>query len=181
MAYSTPLTAVSNTALTAAQWNASVRDNILVTPAALATAASRFFVTTGPNAIAERAPSHHTIATSSTTTSTSYGNLISGAAGPTVTVTTGALAFVWLCVSMSNNIAGNSVRADFTVSGATTRAASDSTAAIHEVAANNQGYRGTAFTPIVLTPGSNVFTAVYRVTGATTGTFNDRTMAVIPW
>lgn len=51
MAWTTPLTAVSGSILTAAQWNASVRDNLNETAPAKATTADRMFVTTGPNAL----------------------------------------------------------------------------------------------------------------------------------
>lgn len=53
MAWSTPITAVSGTILTAAQWNTHVRDNLLETMPAKATTADRMFVTTGPNSIAQ--------------------------------------------------------------------------------------------------------------------------------
>ena len=65
MAWTTPLTAVSNTALTAAQWNASVRDNLLMTAPALATTTGRHFVSTGANTIAERAISSNSVSSGS--------------------------------------------------------------------------------------------------------------------
>lgn len=178
MAYSTPLTAVSSTALTAAQWNASVRDNILVTPAALATTAGGLFVATGANAIAQRIPTAATIATSSTTSSTSYGNLAT-TVGPTFAVTTGTQAIVLLTASMSNSSAGQTTRADFTVSGATTRAASDATALINESGTANEGLRCSVVNLVALTAGSNTFTMVYRVNSGT-GTVNDRHLVVFP-
>jgi hypothetical protein len=177
MAYSTPLTAVSSTALTAAQWNASVRDNILVTPAALATTAGGLFVATGANAIAQRVPTSATVATSQTTVSTTYTNLAT--TGPAVTVTTGTQAIVIVTVSVNNDTASATSRADFAVSGATTRAASDTTALIHASAIANAGVRATATTFLSLTAGSNTFTVQYRTNGGT-GSFNDRHLVVIP-
>ena len=177
MAWSTPLTAVSTATLTAAQWNATVRDNLNETAPAKATTAGGIFVATGTNAIAQRIPTGNTIATSQISTATTYGDLATS--GPAVTVTTGTQAIVCVTVSLNNSTVGASSRADFAVSGATTRAAVDNTALIHEVANANQGFRATAVTLITLTAGSNTFTVKYRTSGGT-GTFNDRSILVLP-
>lgn len=184
MAYSTPLTAVSNATFTAAQYNASDRDNMLLTPAALATVAGQLWVSTGVNAGAMRLPTGATIATSETTASTSYVDLAT--VGPAVTVTTGTQAIVFVTCGLNNNTTGGSSRADFAVSGATTRAAGNTTAVIHGVALANVGSRKTAVTMLSpalgtgLTAGSNTFTMKYTQSGAGTGTFNDRHLAVLP-
>jgi hypothetical protein len=52
MAWTAPGTAVGNTLLTAAFWNTHVRDNLLETAPAKATAAGQLFQATAPNAIA---------------------------------------------------------------------------------------------------------------------------------
>lgn len=177
MAWSTPLTAVASTALTAAQWNASVRDNLLTTAPALATTAGSIFAVTGTNAIAQRTPNAATVGTSQTTTSTSYTNLAT--VGPAVTVTTGTSALVlWGC-EMSNSTTGISVAMGFAVSGASSVAATD---------ANCQKWTATANYPLQasrvvlqsLVAGSNTFTGQYRV-DANTGTFSQRTINVIPF
>lgn len=166
--------------LTSAQWNASVRDNLLTTPAALASAASAMFVSTGANAIAQRIPTSNTVPTSNTTTATTFGDLAT--AGPAVTVTTGPNAIVFIACSVNNSLAGGDNRVDFAVSGSTTRSPSDSTALIHQTAAANQSHRAAVVNMIGVTAGSNTFTAKYRITatGGGTGTFNDRHMVVIP-
>lgn len=177
MAYSTPLTAVSSTALTAAQWNASVRDNMLETPAAKFTTAGRIFVSTGANAGAERAIESNTVSASQTTTNTSYTNLAT--TGPAVTVTTGTQALVIGEAFMSSNSIGQKSWISCAVSGATTRAASDTIAHEFQVYGSNAEHRGT-FASLLkfLNAGSNTFTMQYKVSAGTT-TFQDRELIVI--
>lgn len=184
MAYNTPLTAISNATLTAAQWNASVRDNMLVTPAALATTAGSHFVSTGTNAIAERIPGDAAILTPQTTTSTSYTNLAT--AGPQVTVTTGTTALIGMHTRESNSTAGSNVWATVTVSGATTIAPIDDYALSYDSpVAGSTCYHGTvlrfsAANGTALTPGSNTFTMQYR-TQSGTATFSSRRLWVLPF
>lgn len=177
MAYSVPLTAVSNSTLTAAQWNASMRDNMLVTPAALATTAGRWFVTTGLNAIAERAIESDTVNTVQTTTSTAYADLAT--VGPSVTVTTGTKALVFFEAQMYCSLSNTSVRCAVQVSGATSIGASDNEDLyIDGLPANNQ-IRAAAFSVFTgLTAGSNTFTLKYK-TGGGTGGFADRKILVM--
>jgi len=177
MAYSTPLTAVSSTALTAAQWNASVRDNILETPAAKFTTAGRIFVSTGANAGAERAIESTTVSTSQTTTNTSYTNLAT--TGPVVTVTTGTRALVFGNAFMSSNSIGQKSWISCAVSGATTLAASDIISGEFQAYGSNAEYRGGFATLFkALNAGSNTFTMQYRVSAGTT-TYQDRELTVV--
>src|SRR5215217_4239281 len=92
MAWSTPLTAVDGAILTFGQWNASVRDNLLETAPAKATATGTYFVGTGTNSIAQRTITEANQVNSTTTTSTTYVNLDAGT--PAVTVVTGTKAMV---------------------------------------------------------------------------------------
>lgn len=179
MTWSTPLTAVSNTALTAAQWNASVRDNLLETAPAKATAAGQHFVSTGANAIAARAISAAAVATSETTTSTTYTDLATS--GPAVTVTTGTRALVG--ISAFNQTSGVSAGyMSFAVSGASTIAATDDQATgLGGGGGGAAGRTGIVVLLTALTAGSNTFTAKYRAAGAVTGTWQDRKIWVIPW
>ena len=110
MAWTTPVTAVSGALLTAAQWNASVRDNLLETAPAKATTSGRIFVSTGANAIAQREIKTEYLSASGTTTSTSFVNLTGGGTGPTVAVTTGVLALVNIQCQMNNASNGPSSR-----------------------------------------------------------------------
>lgn len=177
MAWSTPLTAVSNSTLTAAQWNASVRDNLLETAPAKATTAGRIFVTTGANALAERAIATASVLTAEATGATSYTNLTT--VGPSVSVTTGTQAIVTFSAELSNNTTGNRCFVAVAVSGATTVAASDDECLRYQAYGGNAGHRGATSVMFTgLTPGTNTFTMQYHVDGGT-GTFQRRRLIVI--
>lgn len=175
MAWTAPMTAVANTAFTAAQFNLYVRDNLNTTPAALATVAGRLFVSTGVNAIAERDIVESTPMGSDTTAGTSYTDL-AGGAGPSVTITTGSQALVWVGCTMSNSGA-NGGGMSFAVSGASTISPSNG---IQYGFWGAAGAAGTAswFGKVSLTAGTNTFTAKYIVTGGT-GTFSTRRIGVM--
>lgn len=117
-----------------------------------------------------------TVATSQTTTSTSYTDLTTS--GPSVTLTTGTTALVVLTGRLSMNTVNQAALMSFAVSGATTTAAAD-TACIYMDSRGgaDQTAQVTAIYQVTLTAGSNVFTAKYRVTGGT-GTFVNRTLMV---
>lgn len=174
------MTAVANSAFTAAQFNTHVRDNLNETPAAKATAAGRIYVSTGANQIAERAPTNSNVGTAETTTSTSYTDLTT--AGPSVTVTTGARAIVMISASIWCSAAAYSYMS-YEVSGATSSTAVDAKAAYQRIVTGgdaNEGPRcGVTNGESALTPGSNIFTAKYRTT-AGTARFTQRHMVVIP-
>lgn len=177
MAWITPLTAISTAALTSAQWNASVRDNLLETAPAKATAAGRIFVSTGANAIAERAISSAAVSTSEGTPSTIYAVLTTP--GPAVTVTTGAAALVLISSVCSNSTSANNAYASYAVSSATTIAASDDRSTwLYSAAAAAAARIGISHLETALTPGSNIFTMQYRVSGGT-GTFANRRIIVV--
>lgn len=178
MTWTTPLTAVSSTALTAAQWNASVRDNLLETGPAKATAAGRFFATTGANSIAERVPTESTVSAAGVVSSTSYV-LVTG--GPTLTVTTGPVALVFIACVLSNDTTGSNSYATYQIGGATSIAASDSWLLGQSVSGANRTL-GCSRVKLHtgLTPGSNSFTMYYRVSGGN-GTFQDRQLGVVPF
>jgi len=125
MAWTTPLSAVANTPLTAGQWNASVRDNMLETTPGVATAKRKIFVTNGTNKIAERDLKDHIVDVEESTTSTSYVDL--GTIGPRVTLRTGFSALVWIRC-MSSNSGGGTAHMSYAVSGGTTIAAANNKA-----------------------------------------------------
>ncbi len=179
MAWSTPLTAVSNATLTAAQWNASVRDNLLETAVAKATTAGSFVVVSGANTLAERPCQSDTVTTSETTTSTSFVDLTT--IGPRVTATTGDKALMLMAVQVANNGNGQASIAAWAVSGATSVAPDDDKSInIDQTGTDaNQDMRAADVRRLTgLTPGSNVVTIQYRVTGGT-GTFRRRHLIVI--
>lgn len=178
MAWSAPMTAVVGAVLTAAQWNATVRDNLLETSVAKATTAGGYFVSTGVNALAERIAGSGTVATAQTSTSTTYTDLAT--VGPSFAATTGTQAFVTINCRLHNGTANLLTLAGFAVSGATTVAASDNTA-IHQQdgSINNRVRAGVRTLVTGLTAGSNTFTMKYRVSGGT-GTFGEREIIVEP-
>jgi hypothetical protein len=116
------------------------------------------------------------VATSQTTTSTSYTDLATAQA---VTITTGTKALVLLTSSLANSSASSGTRMAFAVSGATTVAASDDYG-INWAAGNtgDSAKYGGSFYVTGLTAGSNVFTAKFRVSSGT-GTYNSRFITVI--
>ena len=178
MAWTNPLTWVSQN-VTAALLNAELRDNLNETAPGIATTAGRFFVSDGANSIVERRPQQAVVATSETTTSTTYTNLAT--VGPAIAVSTGAAALVIVSATISNNTAGSTVLMGHAVTGASTHSAQDSIALIYESSgASDLVGASFAFLRTDLTTGSNTFTAVYRVT-ANTGTFKDRYITVIPF
>lgn len=179
MSWTTPLTAVANTKLDASQWNASVRDNLLETMPVKATAASRIIVTDAANSITERQFAAQYIDDSETTTSTSYVDL--GVFGPSVTVTSGPHALVWLAGQLQNSGATNTLMT-YDVSGATTDAAAANRSI--EVdggtgGASDQSNRWGVTSLQATNAGVNTFTCKYRVTGGT-GTYRRRRINVLP-
>ena len=183
MSWTTPLTAVANASLTAAQWNASVRDNLLTTAVALATTAGSFFATTAANSIAERIPAANSVVSAAeTTTSTSYTATLSGGAGssgPAQTVTTGPKALVSFHCRQSTSVATTNVWTSVAVSGATSISASDNWAVSIDIV-SSQVFHGLTYLEPNLTAGSNTFTVQYRVSGGT-GTFAARRINVVPF
>jgi hypothetical protein len=183
MAWSTPLTAVTNAALTAAQWNASVRDNLAETAPAKATTTGRIFVTTGANGIAERIPSIVRVTGGGQgTTSTSFTDLTT--VGPTIsTLATGVSAIFAVSAYALSTVAQAGAYMGVAVSGASTVAADTNRALrIHsEVASVNQKVSYVGMFAATLTAGNNTFQAKYASTsGASTATFDERELLVIP-
>ncbi|MFF3867345.1 hypothetical protein [Micromonospora sp. NPDC001898] len=168
---------MSNATLTAAQWNASVRDNLLETAPAKATTAGRLIVTTGLGAVAERAVDSDALATSQTTGSTGYTDLATP--GPSVTVTTGTTAILLWSALISNSTVNAKTYVDYAISGATTRAPQDASSLRNTSATASAEIRaGQVMFETNMTPGSNTFTLKYRTNGGT-GSFGDRRLTVI--
>lgn len=178
MAWTTPLTAAANASLTAVQWNASVRDNLLATGPGQATATGRILVTTGANAIAERdVATAWVVGTTENTTSTTYADLAT--VGPAVTLTTGAKALITVGCYMSNALAGGRPWMSHEISGASTAAANDSWALMSTSSGGGELYGASQVTLwTTLTGGSNTFTAKYKV-GSSTGSFSQRRIVVM--
>lgn len=170
------MTAVANATFTAAQFNQYVRDNLNETGPAKATVGGRILVTTGANSITERGVPDAKVATSEGTASTTYVALATP--GPSVTLTTGARAAVFVTTRMSNGTATGRCAMSYAVSGSSAIAADDTRATIGGT--NPTVSRQTAvYLETTLTPGSNTFTAQYKAVTAGTATFQDRHILVI--
>ena len=176
MAWTAPMTAVSGSVYTAAQFNQFVRDNLNETAPAKATTAGAHFAVSGTNEIAERLSATDIITTSQDTTSTSYTDLAT--VGPSVTVTTGPRALVVVRGAISNSGTGSS-RMSYEVSGASSVAATDSQCVGIFGTAGTGALGGDMSLVTGLTAGSNTFTAKYRVSSGT-GTFSTRRILVFP-
>lgn len=180
MAWTAPMTAVDGAVFTAAQFNASIRDNLMETAPAKATTAGGYFVADAVNSIVQRVTGSASIDTLQSTTSTSFTDLAT--VGPTVTVTTGARALVSIGSSMTNSQPDFFSIVGVSVSGATTIAPTDARSLNFKQTANTmgQGIQCSWVEMYNLTPGVNTFTLKYRVTGDT-GVFSRRRLIVIPF
>lgn len=180
IAYTTPLTAVSNATLTAAQWNASVRDNLLTTAPALATASGQLWVSTAANAGAMRVPTGGTVAASETTVSTGYATLAT--VGPTFAVTTGTSAIISVGAGMAQSTVNGFASSSVAISGATTVAAgTDGVVNFRASTSNAQIQASLVYLKTGLAGGSNTFTQQYTAGGGGgTATFFGRFLVVFP-
>jgi hypothetical protein len=120
------------------------------------------------------------VATSQTTTSTSYTDLAT--TGPSVTLATGTKALVIVSGKLNNASLGNAASMSMAVSGATSLGASDAYR-IYTSASVGSSYPAEIYASKVtlltgLTAGSNTFTAKYKA-NASTASFADREITVI--
>lgn len=182
MAWTSPMTAVANTPMTAALYNNNVRDNLRCEAPYLTGSVSDTFVVRSSHTIVSTPIQFATVTTSQTTTSTSFTDLAT--VGPTVTITgvLGQQAMVWISAEVDNNTANLQSWATVEVTGASTYTASSERSAVTRdgLSANSPvQYMATyLFDPIAR--GSSVtFTMKYKVGGGT-GTFANRRMAVWP-
>jgi hypothetical protein len=179
MAWSTPLTAVSNATLTASQWNASVRDNLAETAPAKATTPGSIFVTTAANQIAERIPVTGLVLGTDSVAATAYANTTTP--GPSVTAVSAAKALIFTSGWLTNNTGGASVYMSHEITGATSIAAADTWALEQRDSGTNGLMNGTrCHLETALTSGSNTFTIKYRVSSGT-GSVQRRHLTVIPF
>jgi hypothetical protein len=121
-------------------------------------------------------PVSATVLTGETTTSATYTDLTT--VGPSVTVQTGAQAFVMIGGRMDDSGGTAQVFIAPAVSGATTIAATDTFACAVSGQAGTQHQAVFAALVTGLTPGINTFTSKYRTAGGT-ATFSNRTLTVI--
>lgn len=190
MSWTAPATATTGQNVTAAFWNAQIRDNFLETSAATVTTAGDIAYADAANSMGSRlaigaatthlvstgsAPVWRAIATdredgtSGQETSTSYIPLDSGGwqfpANIDVTVITGTIALVLFKARLANNTGGSVTFLSYAVSGATTVAASDAHSIDYESSnADDFAEFGGFDLRTGLTAGSNTFTLEGRVT-----------------
>jgi hypothetical protein len=179
MAWTAPVTWTPNSTLTAALLNTHLRDNMLETFAAKATTDNMFPVVSAAGSIAARSCFTDTIATSQGTTSTSFTNLAT--VGPTISITTAGIVWLFWAASASNSQAATGSRMGIDVSGATTFGAADSYALqIQDQAVGGGGHFAMSMTLEALNAGTNTFTAKYRSNSAGgTATFQFRELVVM--
>jgi hypothetical protein len=167
-------------ALTAAQWNASVRDNFNETAPGKATAAGQIFVANALNSITARASATDAYNGGGTdaTNSASYIPLTGGC---TITMATGAKAIICSYGVWSMDVAGSRCYISHAVSGATTTAASDLWAIVNDAMVNNRvSTSGITVAWTTLTPGNNTFTQQFK-TGSNIVTVPIRRLIGIPF
>lgn len=181
MAWTTPMTFVANTPLTAAELNIHLRDNMMETEAAKATSLGGIFVADALNSIVERVGGNETIDVAEDTQSTSYADL--DTVGPTVTCVTGSRALYFISCEMSIDTSGVSANMSVAISGATTVAASDTgSLQIDGMGSADKPCRIGLFNFYDdLTPGENTFTAKYKALSGNWATFSNRSLTVIPF
>lgn len=172
---------MANAALTAAQWNASVRDNLNETAPGKATTSNQIFVSTAANTIAARTPDHDSYngGGTDTTNSTTYTALTGGAAA---TMTTGTRATIFSTARVSHDVLGSRSFVSYAISGATTLAADDSWAAVRDCDGANRIVTSTYVSTHEgsLTAGSNTFTQNFKV-GSNIMSVANRRITVFPF
>lgn len=152
--------------LTLAQWQSATL---------YAVSSTSFVVWKSDVSVTSITASTATVATSQTTTSTTFTDLAT--VGPSVTITTGTQALVFVSSACENN--NENFNVDFAISGATTRAASGTTMLAGRGRTSvDLRLRATVVNLMTVTAGSNTFTMKYSVGGGT-GTFYDRTITVV--
>jgi hypothetical protein len=178
MAWTTPMTWVAGTVVTAAQGNAQWRDNFNQTAPALVTAANQILVSTGANALAARQFTSGYVATGETGTGTTLGGNLT-TFGPWVAVNTGTQALVAIYAQMYSSVTSGAVYSTYGVTNATTIADSFDRCIGGAVSLNPGLLAGATFLQTGLTPGTNQFTMHYAV-GSGTGSWTFRRIFVMP-
>jgi hypothetical protein len=158
MAWSTPMTAVTGTQYTAAQYNTYTRDNMLETGVAKVSASGQLLVSTGPNALAARG-----IAAGITTGGSQ---------------STGSAVVVCVTAYIANSTAGQGGLMSFAVDG--TVPAGVRPLRLMSSAASERSRASAVLYWSGLSAGSHTFKAVYSVVNTGTADFDEREIVVLP-
>ena len=119
-----------------------------------------------------------TVATANDVTSNTYTD--PATSGPEVTLTTGTKALVIVTCNQKSVNAGKRSFMGYAVSGATTIAATDTTALIKMQDIINLGQeRASCASVVTLTAGSNTFTAKFKTSDSDISTFTERSIFVM--
>ena len=117
------------------------------------------------------------VATNQTTSSATYTDLATS--GPAVTLTTGTKVLVILSARMDNTSGNQKMYMSYAISGATTSAAADSKALLHQRGNSDDADTQFSYANVAtVTAGSNTFTAKYR-TDAFTPAWENREIFVM--
>lgn len=188
MSWTAPLTVAAGDSLTAAQFNAHVRDNLNETETARAFFTGNHLISFGTNAIRAKSCFRDSQLNEDTTTSTSFTDLRFDGdrsnVGPAVTLTTGTQAVAFYSARLGNSVSSGFASVSVAVensAGTEYVAASDDWAMQQDgLAANNEAKYGVSHKFTGLTSGVNTFVMKYRVgVGGGTGSFSNREMFVI--
>jgi hypothetical protein len=194
MSWTAPMTAIANSALTAAQWNTHLRDNLLETGPAKAETAHGLIMTgatAGSLDLAERWITHVEAPETGSTTSTAYTDLPLSD-GPTLSINTSGSFVVFLSATISISVSGVSAYMSFDATNFQSSftpndvrsiefmsyIASNSTAA-----KGDEAHIGTAVRcqGDATSVGTKTIKAKYRVSSSSaTAVFKNRAMVVIP-
>lgn len=180
MAWTAPKTWTANAAVTSAELNEQLRDNLNEMLPGIATQSGEWFSVTQTNRLTGRV--FHSVITGreESTSSTLYVDL--STVGPEISLDTGPSAFVFIRCALQNDTGSAQAVMSYEISGATTSsdtADMDSRSiTLDGVTAFNSWRMGGA-SYVDLTPGSNTFTAKYRAGGAGTAIFSARFIAVL--
>lgn len=185
MAWTAPMTFVANAALTAAQLNTHLRDNMFETEVAKITAADNYLVALGKNRIKQGRPVANRLDTDETTTSTQFTDLAT--VGPTVTMTSGTKLLIWNKCDCYNDSASSAQGMAFDIQGllangdeGTSIEAKDTWMCMTDGVPGSSGNSVMNAAWITVTAGANTTTAKYKV-GSGTGHFRYRLIAVFPF
>lgn len=118
-----------------------------------------------------------TVATGQTTTSTSFTDLATS--GPSVTMTTGTKALVFIVSNIDNQAGNGQGYVGFAVSGASSISASDTTALHYYSGGVIALQYGATYLVSGLTAGSNTFTLKYKSGNGSTQYFANRQITVM--
>src|SRR5215217_3758069 len=103
MTWTAPITWTTNQVVPSATLNAQLRDNLLETAPGKATTAGAHFVATGSNAIAQRLSQTATVSTLQDTAGSTGSYINLATTGPSVTMTTGVLAWTFATCQFYND------------------------------------------------------------------------------